>query len=116
MTQTLDPAKVDSNETTTTCPPIELNVLNGDDSGIDTDVFTFVQSTSIFSIESSEISKMDTYNLKLTAKYAGEEYSHITELSFTVTIDDPCVLADLTILPTILDSLTTQHISYKIGY
>ena len=112
-TQTLSTSNVDSTETTATCPTILLDVLNNDGIAIDTSVFTYTSGTSTFAIQSSDTTKLGIYNLKVTAKYTGASYTNISELAFTVTIDDPCVNEILSIDPTILTSLT---INYNIGY
>ena len=67
-TQTLLTSLVTSDTPTATCP-IELNIVNQDDTAIDADIFEFDQSTNIFKIDSSEIDDIDSYNLKVTAKY-----------------------------------------------
>ena len=84
--QILSTRNVSSDETTATCPAVELDVLNSDGSALDSAVFTFTSDTSTFEIESSDISKLATYNLKVTAKYTGASYVNIGELYFTVTL------------------------------
>ena len=75
-----------SDEITAACPPIELDVLNSNGSALDSAIFTFTSGTSTFEIESSDIAKLDTYNLKVTAKYTGASYINISELPFTVIV------------------------------
>ena len=88
--QVLSTSNVSSDEVTATCPAIELDVLNSDGSALDSAVFTFTSGTSTFEIESSDISKLATYNLKVTAKYTGATYINIYELLFTVIVADAC--------------------------
>ena len=92
-----------------------MNILNSNYSKIDANLFVFFFDpvTPVFTIESHDIDYIGTYNLKVIAKYEGSQYTKMAELPFTVTVDDHCAPATLTIDPTIL-SLTA--ISYKIGY
>ena len=79
-----------SDEVTATCPTIELDILNSDGSALDSTVFTFTSGTSTLDIESSDPTKVATYNLKVTAKYTGASNLNISELPFTVTVADAC--------------------------
>ena len=56
---------------------------------------------------------IDLYDLKITAKYDGAQYTKIEEFDFTVEIIDACATADLTIDPSIL---TSASIAYTIGH
>ena len=106
-------SKVSSSETTITCPAIDLDVLNSDGSTLDSSVFTYTSGTSTFTIDCSNTAKLGVYYLKVKAKYTGASYTNISELPFTVTVDDPCASDVLVIDPTILSSLS---LSYNIGY
>ena len=81
---------VSSDESTATCPAIELDILNSDDSPLDATVFNFTSATSTFEIESNNTAKVGIYNLKVTAKYTGATYINIYELLFTVIVADAC--------------------------
>ena len=87
--------------------------MNSDYSAVNASIFAFNPASRVFTIESHDIEQIDTYNLKVTAKYTGEKYTMIGELPFIVTVNDPCANASLTIDPAIL---TTSPVSYKIGY
>ena len=107
-TQTLDLSKVISSSSIAACP-LELYIMNSDESEIDSEVFTFVPETRVFTIDSHDIDHMDVYSLKVVAKYAGTKYTKVGELPFTVTVDDHCVDATLTIDPTILSSIPVNY-------
>ena len=111
--QILSTSNVSSTESTATCPAIELDILKSDGFALDSSLFTFTSGTSTLAIESSDIGKVGTYSLKVTAKYTGASYTNTDELVFTVIVDDPCAIALLAIDSTILASLS---INYQIGY
>ena len=112
--QNLPTSFVSSTETTAPCPQIEFGIVNTDGSVPDQNVFTI--SSNAFTIESDDVSKIDTYNLKLTAKYIGSIYTKKGELPFTVDVTDPCATAELQIDSSILSSDTgSPWIEYK-GY
>ena len=102
-TQTLLLSQVTSSSAIAACP-IELGVVNQDNTAIDTDVFSFNPATNVFTIESNEIDHLDIYDLKVTAKYVGTQYTNTAELPFKVTLLDHCATATLTIDPTILNA------------
>ena len=99
-----------SDEITATCPAIRLDILNSDGSPLDPSIFIFVSASSTFAIETSDTTKVGTYNLKVTAVYTGASYTNIADLDFTVTVDDPCAVAVLTID----SSIIPEVISYSI--
>ena len=43
--EVLDLSVITSTETTQTCPPLEVNIVNEDDTDLDPDLFTFVPAT-----------------------------------------------------------------------
>ena len=110
--QTLLLSYVTSSSAIAACP-IELAITDLNGSVFDTDVFTFNPSTNVFTIESHDITKIDDYDLKITAKYTGSKYTKTAELQFKVTIDDHCAQATLTIDPSII---AVNPIIYQIGY
>ena len=110
-TQTLLTSLVTSDDPLATCM-IELNIVNQDDTALDPSIFSFDPSTNTFTIDSDDIADIDVYNLKVTAKFEGSEYTNIAELPFMVTILDPCATATL-----MLDSsiLSADPIIYNIA-
>ena len=109
-----DETEVAESETTAPCPLYQFDVLNQvDDSIADSLVFTQAAvgvNGFELTIDSSDTSKVGTYNLKLRTKYAGS-YTNKDEVLFDVVIDDTCQSATLTMDP----SLPTVY-SYDIGY
>ena len=99
-----------SDETTATCPAIELAILNSDGFALDSSVFTFTSGPPAFAIETSDTAKVNTYVLKVTAVYTGVSYTNTGELLFIVNVVDSCSVATLTIDSTIIPSV----ISYSI--
>lgn len=47
----------------------------------------------------NDFTKAGSYNLKLKAKYTGTVYQNVAELSFTITVVDPCISPSLTLTP-----------------
>ena len=79
--------------------------MNSNGSALDSTVFTFTSATSTFEIESSDTAKVANYNLKVTAKYTGASYINIAELAFIASVEDACMIATLTIDPTIIPTV-----------
>ena len=88
-----------------------MNITNSDDTIIDSEIFTFVSNN--FTIFSDQLSKQDFYNLKIIAKYSGDNYTKTDELPFTVDVFDICAWTSFEIDPTII---TSNPIFYNIGY
>lgn len=101
--ETLVISEVTSSSAVAACR-IELNIVNQDNTAIDTDFFNFNPATNVFTIESNDIDHLDIYNLKVTAKYVGTQYTNTAELPFKVTLLDHCATATLTIDPSILNA------------
>ena len=76
-------------------------------------MFTFNPSNGVFTIESNDIDDLQIYDLKVTAKYLGSQYTNVAELPFKVTLLDHCADAVFTIDPTIVQQ---NPILYDIGY
>ena len=75
-------------------------------------VFQFDQTLNQLSIYTSDIAKIDSYDLKVSAKYTGVDYSFTdaNKLAFTVEIDDPCATQIRTIQPSILPTPLTYFL------
>ena len=93
-------AEVIESETVAVCPALEFVVINQDGSALDTSVFTEANALD-FSTFSDQIGKIGSYDLKLTVKYAGSQYTLTGEKSFQVIISDPCKTAVLSFVSSI---------------
>ena len=62
-------------------------------------------------VKTADTTKVNTYNVMISVKY-GEAFTNTDELEITIELTDPCVLAELTISPSIL---TTNTIEYYLG-
>ena len=78
----------------------------------DSIVFTFTSSTThTITIQTSDLSKANTYNLRVTVSFSS--YPAITaSKDFDVVVQDPCGAATLTIASSIIHSTITQSL-YK---
>ena len=63
-------SSVTSSSSVAACP-IELTITDSSGGTFDEDVFMFDPASNVFTIESDDISKVDDYDLKIVAKYAG---------------------------------------------
>ena len=64
-----------SSEQTATCPAIEIDIVNSDFTILDSTVFTYAIGDSDLVIETDDPSKVNLYELLVTAKYVGSAYS-----------------------------------------
>jgi hypothetical protein len=84
-----------------------------DDSEAATELFTFNPQTKLFKIGSDNVNHVAMHDLSVTATYDGKDFTYVAMLPITVTVDDPCSSAAVTIDPA---SLTENPVYYKIGY
>ena len=75
-------------------------------------LFNYDSANYELSIQTDDPSSTGTYLLKIVAEFNGYPLTNV-EHNFTVTINDPCLIATLTIDPTIFSSTL---INYNIGY
>ena len=92
--QSTTAAEVIESETVADCPALKFTVVNQDGSAYDSAVFTEANALD-FSTFTDQIGKIGTYDLKLTVKYAGSQYTITGEKLFQVIISDPCKTAVL---------------------
>jgi hypothetical protein len=75
---------VTSTETIITCPAIVFEITNRDATPLDTAIFSFADLQT-FTIQTDDDSFTDaTFELSLTAKYSGEQYTNVGTLDFEV--------------------------------
>ena len=98
--QSTTAAEVTESETVADCPALEFAVVNQDGSALDAAVFSEAGAFD-FSTFSDQIGKIGSYDLKLTVKYAGSQYTLTGEKSFQVIISDPCKTAVLSFVSSI---------------
>ena len=95
--RSINDSDIVSSETDADCPDIEFSLTYLDGSAFDSTVFTFNATAQTLTTETNDELKIDVYDFRLTAKYAGAQYTNTGILDFTIDVIDPCLeLATLT--------------------
>ena len=93
--ETIDPALIISSETSVTCPPIVIELVNQDGTPIDSAVFSYDNSVSNdLMIYTSNSSKEGTFDLQVRAYHEG--YPSVFTFDWSIQIEDTCKNALLT--------------------
>ena len=57
------------------CPEIELEIINEDESPLNSAIFTYDTESLKFTIDSQDPAVVGTYYLKIVARFSGDRYS-----------------------------------------
>ena len=94
----IDDSKVVLSETVVTCPALEYQITNHDDSSLDSSIFSYDQTTKTFTIYSTDKNKIAIYDLKIHVNLVG--YTTTDTLDFAVQVmelitacDNPIIVA-----------------------
>ena len=86
----LDQSLVQVSPASTLCPDIELDVLCATQPELDQEVFNYDVESQTLTIDTKDVAKAGTYDLKVIARFA-EQYTQIEELTFKVILNEYCV-------------------------
>ena len=91
-----------------TCPTTyDYILVNQDLTAVDSAVFV-LDGSFVLTISTSDVNKVDAYELKLQVSYTGAAYAVAGSLDFTVNVLKTCLEATLTIAPSTLNPVNYE--------
>ena len=84
----IDTTKISLTTGATVCPNYQITIINDDGSELNSNVFTFDQTSSEFRIDTRDVSLSGTYQLKIVVCFDSSLYRQTSESGFTAILTD----------------------------
>ena len=78
-TYSIDTALITLSTEALGCPDFDLSIVNDDDSSIDDSVFSYNQALHEFTIDTRDMTKIGTFQMKIVAKFVHTYMDIVTE-------------------------------------